>query len=67
MKSCYYCHKKIYGYCHYVVTADGKLVPVCADDRACKPRAIQCHGTRPKIAHKAKNKALERNRRHYED
>ena len=65
MKRCYYCHKKLNGYHHYVVTAQGKLAPVCADDRECKPRAIQCHGARPQTAHKAKNKVLERNKENY--
>ncbi len=62
MTRCYYCHKKITGYRHYVVTVDGKLMPVCADDRECRPRAIKCHGPRPGVAHQARNKVLERNK-----
>ena len=64
MKRCYYCHKKLTGRIHHVVTPSGNLAPVCADDWECRPRAIQCHGPRPKIAHQAKNRVLERNKNH---
>lgn len=61
---CWYCKKKLKPYeWVYVITQDGERRPVCKDDRRCHPGGIQCHGARPKIAHQAKNRVLERNKR----
>nr|DAE77995.1 MAG TPA: hypothetical protein [Caudoviricetes sp.] len=61
MKRCYYCHKKLTGRIHYVVTPSGNLAPVCADDRECKPRGITCHGDKPKAKKQPRTRALKRN------
>lgn len=65
MKHCYYCGKPLAGFCHYVVLADGKEVPVCADDRTCKPHGMKTYGHKPKTSKNGKIRALERNRDKY--
>lgn len=38
-----------------------KLVPVCADDRECKPKGIPCYGHKPRLRRSPRTRALKRN------
>ncbi len=59
MMKCWYCGKRLKpGQWVRVVTAKGNTVPVCRDDRNCKPRSIQGHGPKEKIKRSPRIKQL---------
>lgn len=64
MKRCWYCGKPLKHGHDWVVTAQGKLRPVCHDDRMCRPHTGICgRGEKPTIKKQSKNKVLHRAKR----
>ncbi len=61
MKHCWYCGRPLKNGYDLVVTIQGKLQPVCHDDRMCRPHTGICgRGTKPTIKKRPKNKILKR-------
>ena len=58
---CWYCGKELepHQWC-FVVTAAGRLAPVCKDDRTCSPKGIRGHGDKPKLKRQPRNSKLRK-------